>query len=54
VLVVIGPEGGLSHDEAHRLESAGAHLVSLGSRILRTETAGLVTCSALFYENGDI
>jgi 16S rRNA (uracil1498-N3)-methyltransferase len=54
VLVVIGPEGGLSHAEAQALGEAGAHLVSLGRRILRTETAGLVACSALFYESGDI
>jgi len=54
VLVAIGPEGGLSEAEALALQSAGAHLVSLGSRILRTETAGLVTCSALLYASGDI
>ncbi|MDE2481208.1 MAG: 16S rRNA (uracil(1498)-N(3))-methyltransferase [bacterium] len=43
VLVVIGPEGGFSHAEAERAQAAGAQLVSLGSRILRSETAGLVT-----------
>jgi len=54
VCVVIGPEGGLSHEEARRVEKAGGHLVSLGSRILRTETAGLVACAALLYESGDL
>lgn len=54
VCVVIGPEGGLSHEEARRAETAGGHLISLGSRILRTETAGLVACAALLYESGDL
>jgi 16S rRNA (uracil1498-N3)-methyltransferase len=54
VLVAIGPEGGLSADEAGALEEAGAHLISLGSRILRTETAGLVACTALLYASGDV
>jgi 16S rRNA (uracil1498-N3)-methyltransferase len=53
-LVAIGPEGGLSHAEAQALEEAGGHLVSLGSRVFRTETAGLVACSALLYESGDV
>ena len=43
VLVVVGPEGGFSHGEAERARASGAHLISLGSRILRTETAALVT-----------
>jgi len=54
VIVAIGPEGGLSHREARAAQVAGAHLISLGSRILRTETAGLVTCSALLYASGDL
>ena len=54
VIVVIGPEGGLSHAEAGAAEIAGGHLVSLGARILRTETAGLVACSALLYASGDL
>ncbi len=53
-LVAIGPEGGLSHAEAHLLEASGGHLISLGSRILRTETAGLVVCSALHYACGEL
>jgi 16S rRNA (uracil1498-N3)-methyltransferase len=54
ILVVIGPEGGLTESEARMLEAAGAHLISLGSRILRTETAGLVTLAALLYAGGDL
>lgn len=54
VLVLIGPEGGITHAEARLALAAGAHAVSLGSRILRTETAGLVACAALLYETGQI
>lgn len=54
VTVVIGPEGGLSHGEVERAIAAGAVAVSLGSRILRTETAGLVACSALLYAAGEL
>jgi 16S rRNA (uracil1498-N3)-methyltransferase len=54
VLIAIGPEGGLSHAEVERAVAAGATPVSLGSRILRTETAGLVACSAILYESGDL
>ncbi len=54
VLVAIGPEGGLDRAEADALAAAGGELISLGSRIFRTETAGLVACSALLYESGDV
>jgi 16S rRNA (uracil1498-N3)-methyltransferase len=53
-LVIIGPEGGITHAEANAALTAGAHAVSLGSRILRTETAGLVACATLLYESGNI
>lgn len=49
VLVLIGPEGGFSHAEAEAARRAGAHLISLGSRILRTETAALALLSVLYY-----
>lgn len=49
VLVVIGPEGGFSHAEAERAAASGAVLLSLGERILRTETAALVVLSVLRY-----
>jgi 16S rRNA (uracil1498-N3)-methyltransferase len=50
ILVVVGPEGGFSHAEAESAKAAGAHLVSLGSRILRTETAALAAVAILGYE----
>lgn len=52
ILVVVGPEGGFSHDEAEAAHSAGAELVSLGPNILRTETAALVLIAILNYETG--
>jgi 16S rRNA (uracil1498-N3)-methyltransferase len=54
VLVTIGPEGGLAESEAEGARSHGAHLISLGPRIFRTETAALITCTALLYASGDI
>jgi len=48
--IFIGPEGGFDPEEAELLQSAGAHAVTLGPRILRTETAGLVALTALLYE----
>ncbi|HTV72961.1 MAG TPA: 16S rRNA (uracil(1498)-N(3))-methyltransferase [Candidatus Acidoferrales bacterium] len=54
ILVMIGPEGGISHAEAHQALAAGAHALSLGARILRTETAGLVACTAILYAAGEL
>ena len=54
VLVVIGPEGGFSADEVERARSAGALAISLGRRILRTETAALVVLAALLYARGEL
>ncbi len=54
VLVVIGPEGGIDHDDAERAIGAGAHAISLGARILRTETAALALISAIRYERGEL
>ncbi len=47
--VVIGPEGGFDNKEIKMLQEIGAHIVTLGKRILRTETAGLVTSSVILY-----
>lgn len=52
VLVVIGPEGGFSHDEAEHAIAAGARVISLGNRILRTETAALVLVAIVQYIRG--
>lgn len=52
VALVVGPEGGLTRAEAEELADAGAQLVSLGPRILRTENAAVVATSALLYHYG--
>lgn len=54
LLLVIGPEGGISEGELELARQAGAVPVILGRRILRAETAGLVAISAIFYETGDL
>jgi len=47
VLLVVGPEGGLSPEEVAAFEEAGAVTVRLGAEVLRTSTAGLAAVSAL-------
>ncbi|HHV27537.1 16S rRNA (uracil(1498)-N(3))-methyltransferase [Anaerosalibacter bizertensis] len=54
VHIIIGPEGGFEEEEIDELEDIGSKIVSLGPRILRTETAGLVALSILLYELGDM
>ena len=53
--ILIGPEGGISEKEAHWLaENAGAKLVTLGPRILRTETAGLCALTMVMAFRGEM
>lgn len=54
IAVVVGPEGGISQQEADQAKIAGYQAVSLGSRILRTETAGLAIMTILQYLYGDL
>ena len=49
----IGPEGGFDPEEIERLKEAGAEIITLGPRILRTETAGmavLAMCTLMMEE----
>lgn len=48
--VVIGPEGGLDEQEVELLKNNGAKIVTLGNRILRTETVALNILSILMYQ----
>ncbi len=52
--IVIGPEGGFEDFEIEELKNAGAHIVTLGPRILRTETAGIVACALCMYKTNNI
>ncbi|MBZ5736725.1 16S rRNA (uracil(1498)-N(3))-methyltransferase [Nocardioides mangrovi] len=47
IVVVVGPEGGLTDDEVAAYVAAGAHSVRLGAEVLRTSTAGVAAVSAL-------
>lgn len=50
IAVVIGPEGGIEESEVEMLRQAGAKIISLGKRILRTETVALQVSSIIMYE----
>ncbi len=52
--IVIGPEGGISADEAKAAIKAGAITVSLGRRTLRAETAAIASLSISLYELGEV
>ena len=52
--IVIGPEGGISQEEIDLLRDMGCIPLTLGPRILRTETAGLAAVSALLALYGDM
>lgn len=52
--IMIGPEGGFEEHEIQLAESKGIKKISLGPRILRTETAGMVALSLMMYELGDV
>lgn len=52
VAVFVGPEGGLAPEESRAGREAGMTPVSLGPRILRTETAAIVICALVMYELG--
>ncbi len=54
VAAAVGPEGGFSTQELELLGQAGFRLISLGNRILRTETAALVACTLLQARWGEL
>ena len=47
IVLVVGPEGGLSDDEVAAFAAAGARSVRLGSEVLRTSTAGVAAAAAV-------
>ncbi|AKL95801.1 ribosomal RNA small subunit methyltransferase E [Clostridium aceticum] len=50
----IGPEGGFEEGEIDLVKDKNVHSVTLGPRILRTETAGFTVLSIMMYELGDL
>ena len=52
--VIIGPEGGLDIEEVQLLKENGAKVITLGKRILRTETVAFTLTSIIMYELGDL
>lgn len=52
--IFVGPEGGFEDTEIKDIEEIGGQSVSLGPRILRTETASLVASSIVLYELSDL
>jgi len=54
ISVFVGPEGGFTEQEIEEAVKLGIKSVTLGSRILRTETAGIAVLSILMYELGDV
>jgi 16S rRNA (uracil1498-N3)-methyltransferase len=54
ILMIIGPEGGFSGAEVERARAVGAVPISLGRRILRTETAALVFLAILLYARDEL
>ena len=52
VLVVVGPEGGITEEELDALSSAGAVVARLGPHVLRTSTAGPVALALLAQRMG--
>lgn len=52
--LVVGPEGGLSRTEVAQLQASGGCSVTLGPRILRTETASLAAAVILLHLSGEL
>ena len=52
--IVIGPEGGITPDEVEAMAAAGGRCVTLGPRILRTETAAVVSAALAMQLWGDV
>lgn len=53
IAVIIGPEGGFDEQEIKMLEQSNCKIVTLGNRILRTETVSIAMTSIILYELAD-
>ncbi len=54
ISLFVGPEGGFSHDEVTQAQEQGVHIITLGPRILRAETAGMVVVALAQETWGDL
>lgn len=52
--IFVGPEGGFEEEEIEKIQEIDGKVVSLGPRILRTETASVVASSIVLYELSDL
>ncbi len=52
--IVVGSEGGFERFEIDKLKDVGGVPVTLGRRIMRTETAGMAVLAACFYAKGEM
>lgn len=54
VALIVGPEGGFTPEETEKAKECGATIVTLGRRILRAETASIVSCALLLDHLGEL
>jgi len=54
ISLITGPEGGFEPHEAELAKSKGSKIVSLGPRVLRSETAPVVALAAIMYQTGNL
>ena len=54
IAIIVGPEGGLEKEEIDEIVKNGGKCISLGKRILRTETASIVMTTMILYEFNDM
>ena len=54
IAIFVGPEGGFEPTEVEAIEAIGGIRATLGSRILRTETAPLAALSAIMFATGNM
>jgi len=54
IAILIGPEGGFSYEEVQKAQQTGFVSLSLGPRILRMETAAMITLAFVLYDNNQM
>jgi len=54
IAVIVGPEGGLESSEIEDLKQLGAKSITLGKRILRTETVAMIMAGIILYESDNL